>query len=248
MTAKPYSFDQNDTELHVLLPLAAAYKAKDVVFSLSPNSLTLGIKGQPPVIDEALWGTVKRDDSLWEVDTRGGERVVVVTLAKATPATWDFLLKSEVRPLRSQHVDARVCPGPAAGSSGTPCVSVAFRWCSVLRRRAQDVPPDTTPTSKVFFDVTVGGEPAGRVVMALFGNVAPRTAENFRQLCSGESGNTASGVPRHFKGCKFHRIIPGFMVQGACNAVCSMCHAPAHEAGAACALRLLTICSPSRRR
>ena len=81
-------------------------------------------------------------------------------------------------------------------------------------RRAQDVPPDTTPTAKVFFDVTVGDEPAGRVVMALYGNVAPRTAENFRQLCTGESGSTASGVPRHFKGCKFHRIIPGFMVQG----------------------------------
>lgn len=40
---------------------------------------------------------MKRDDSLWEVDTRGGQRVVVVTLVKATPAAWEFLLKSEVR-------------------------------------------------------------------------------------------------------------------------------------------------------
>ena len=46
MAAKPYSFDQTDSELHILLPLEAAYKAKDVVFTLSPNSLTLGIKGQ----------------------------------------------------------------------------------------------------------------------------------------------------------------------------------------------------------
>ena len=156
---------------------------------------------------------MKRDDSLWEVDTRGGQRVVVVTLAKATPATWDFLLKSEV--LLTDRVRFRRLP----------------RGCSV-RRPAQDVPPDTTPTSKVFFDVTVGGEPAGRVVMALFGHVAPRTAENFRQLCSGESGSTANGVPRHFKGCKFHRIIPGFMVQGngtcfvARPFLCLICFAP----------------------
>ena len=76
------------------------------------------------------------------------------------------------------------------------------------------MPPDTTPTSKVFFDVSIGGEPAGRVTFGLYGRVAPRTAENFRQLCTGESGSTASGVPRHFKGTKFHRIITGFMCQG----------------------------------
>ena len=76
------------------------------------------------------------------------------------------------------------------------------------------MPPDTTPTSKVFFDVSIGGEPAGRVTFGLYGHVAPRTAENFRQLCTGESGSTASGVPRHFKGSKFHRIITGFMCQG----------------------------------
>ena len=49
MAAKPYSFDQTDTEVHILLPLDAAYKAKDIVFSLSPNALTLGIKGQARV-------------------------------------------------------------------------------------------------------------------------------------------------------------------------------------------------------
>ena len=46
MAAKPYSFDQTDSELHILLPLDATYKSNDVVFVLTPNSLTLGIKGQ----------------------------------------------------------------------------------------------------------------------------------------------------------------------------------------------------------
>jgi hypothetical protein len=52
---------------------------------------------QPPLIAEALWGTVKTDDSLWEVETRAGQRTLVATLVKTSPGTWDFLLKSEAR-------------------------------------------------------------------------------------------------------------------------------------------------------
>ncbi len=45
-------------------------------------------------------------------------------------------------------------------------------------------PPAENPV--VFFDITIGGQPAGRLVMELFADVVPRTAENFRQLCTGE--------------------------------------------------------------
>lgn len=64
----------------------------------------------------------------------------------------------------------------------------------------------------VFFDVTIGGAPVGRVVMELFAKDAPRTAENFRQLCTGEFRR--GGLPVGYKGCKFHRVIKGFMIQG----------------------------------
>ncbi|KAF1750972.1 hypothetical protein GCK72_017523 [Caenorhabditis remanei] len=67
---------------------------------------------------------------------------------------------------------------------------------------------------KVFFDVSIGEEPAGRVTFELFSDVVPKTAENFRALCTGEKGVGKSGVPLHFKGSKFHRIIPEFMIQG----------------------------------
>ncbi|XP_076903317.1 peptidyl-prolyl cis-trans isomerase [Bidens hawaiensis] len=67
---------------------------------------------------------------------------------------------------------------------------------------------------KVFFDMTVGGSPAGRIVMELFADTTPRTAENFRALCTGEKGTGSSGKPLHFKGSKFHRVIPDFMCQG----------------------------------
>ena len=67
---------------------------------------------------------------------------------------------------------------------------------------------------RVFFDITIGGEAAGRIIFELHSDTVPKTAENFRALCTGEKGTGRSGKPLHFKGSSFHRIIPGFMCQG----------------------------------
>ncbi|CAH9124329.1 unnamed protein product [Cuscuta epithymum] len=68
---------------------------------------------------------------------------------------------------------------------------------------------------RCFLDISIGGELEGRIVVELYNDVVPKTAENFRALCTGEKGiGPNTGVPLHYKGVCFHRVIKSFMVQG----------------------------------
>ena len=160
-------------EVEVVLPIGAA-KSKELLYQLTPRTLTLGVKGQPPACEAGeMWGLVKVDDSYWEIDDVDGQRCCVVTLVKASDLEpWDYLLKSDY------------------------------------------VPPDTTVTQKCFFDVKIGDADPERVTFGLYGGQVPKTAENFKALCTGEKGTGNAGKPLHYKGSKFHRIIPNFMCQG----------------------------------
>jgi peptidylprolyl isomerase len=92
------------------------------------------------------------------------------------------------------------------------CLAVAS--LSIASLAQAESPAKAKVTDMVFFDVEVDGQPAGRIVLGLFGDDVPRTVKNFVVLATGEAGNSKSGKPLHYKGSVFHRIIPEFMLQG----------------------------------
>jgi len=157
----------------VIVPIEENIKAKDCEVKFAKKTLRVGLKGQEPIIDDALWKECDPEESSWEIGKEDGKRCLVISVYKKSKwERWEYLLKCE------------------------------------------DVPGDATVTNKVFFDVTIGDEATGRIVMGLYGKQTPKTVENFRALCTGEKGDGKMGKPLHFKGCAFHRIIPAFMCQG----------------------------------
>ncbi|KAH3766070.1 Peptidyl-prolyl cis-trans isomerase B [Pelomyxa schiedti] len=102
---------------------------------------------------------------------------------------------------------------------GKRCVEVVLpkkttykTWEYALSK--ENLPADTTITSRCFMDISIGDEAPERIVIGLFGRHVPKTTENFRALCKGDHGVGNSGKPLHYKDCSFHRIIPKFMCQG----------------------------------
>lgn len=82
---------------------------------------------------------------------------------------------------------------------------------------AQPIQPPAEITSRVFLDIAIDKRPAGRIVIGLHGNVVPLTCRNFESLCQGYMLENKPGLQKHllgYAGSTFHRIIPGFMIQG----------------------------------
>lgn len=100
----------------------------------------------------------------------------------------------------------------ASEAAATPAATAGLSIPSQPVNMDQKMRDESNP--RVFFDISIGGEPAGRIVMELYAKDVPKTAENFRALCTGEKGVGKKGKPLHFKGVSFHRVIKDFMIQG----------------------------------
>jgi len=92
------------------------------------------------------------------------------------------------------------------------CVVIFFAIASPsAAKEAKDTGPKVT--DQVYFDIEIGGEASGRIVIGLFGKTVPKTVENFKTLCEGTTTDS-SGTKLAFAGSKFHRVIKNFMIQG----------------------------------
>lgn len=110
-------------------------------------------------------------------------------------------------------------PGNEAGMSAfgiTRFLSNQIQKEDTTTTHDQDEPvkPQAQITHRVYFDMDINSKPAGRIVMGLYGNVVPKTVQNFATLCRGDTTDARSGVRLAYQGSSFHRIIPNFMVQG----------------------------------
>ncbi|KAK3261415.1 hypothetical protein CYMTET_29678 [Cymbomonas tetramitiformis] len=183
---------------------------------------------------ESIYGEKFRDENFKMKHTTPG----LLSMANAGPNTNGsqfFITTVETAHLNGKHVVfGKVTEGMdivkaverMGTSSGKTRGVISISDCGQLggrtpdtvqpsqKRKAEAEAPSSEGNPKVFLDVAIGSSPAQRMEFVLFKDIVPKTAENFRCLCTGEKGKGRSGKPLHYKGSSFHRIIPEFMLQG----------------------------------
>eukprot|EP00656_Telonema_subtile_P034398 TRINITY_DN38489_c0_g1_i1.p1 TRINITY_DN38489_c0_g1~~TRINITY_DN38489_c0_g1_i1.p1 ORF type:complete len:376 (-),score=104.05 TRINITY_DN38489_c0_g1_i1:269-1396(-) len=136
--------------------------------------------------------------------TAGAVLVFQLEILKVNQGNWyDWLMKPHFL-MVGMFLLFKLYSSGMFGGSGAP------KGAKVVS--LEDASKEAGPT--VFFDVSIGDEPPARIEFTLFSKIVPKTAENFRALCTGEKGEGKSGKQLHYKGSTFHRVIPGFMLQG----------------------------------
>jgi len=172
----------------VFMPIADDVSAKDIIFETRDWSFKLGIKPEKGdiVINDKILYKVDVEESYFVIDDgEYGERCAVAWLMKMTKEQ-DWYSYDRFNPVWERFL------------------------LEGEKRRAEFT---YKITHKAYLDMEVDGAEFGRIVIGLYGDICPRTVENFRALCTGEKGEGEEG-PLHYKGTRFHRIIRNFCIQG----------------------------------
>ncbi|KAM5550041.1 peptidyl-prolyl cis-trans isomerase CYP21-1 [Rosa sericea] len=93
-------------------------------------------------------------------------------------------------------------------------IFLIFVFTSTQKKEEEKVEEVPEITHRVYLDIDIEEQRLGRIVIGLYGQVVPKTVENFRAFCTGEKGKGVNGKRLHYKGTPFHRIVSGFMIQG----------------------------------
>lgn len=127
------------------------------------------------------------------------------------------ILRSRALATRSGAPAASAAQGPIGAAGLLLAAFGVYKGWSYYQTSSMMSPHDAPVSHTVFLDVKIGSaKDVHRIVIGLFGDITPRTAENFRQLCTGENLAAAGQRkrPLTYQGSPFHRVIPGFMCQG----------------------------------
>jgi Cyclophilin type peptidyl-prolyl cis-trans isomerase/CLD len=154
---------------------------------------------------------------------RASNRLLFSKAASFSPisghASGRFFTSATIPPKKSSNNNLLWQIGVGAGMMGAyfaanaAISSIGHESDSEVEANDGPLPAQADVTQRVFFDISIDGHDAGRIVIGLYGKVVPNTAKNFEALCRGDQTHPL-GAKLAYQGSPFHRIIPGFMIQG----------------------------------
>lgn len=204
-----WKMSKDKRTIDVIFPIDDAVKQDDIVYRLGEDpadskrgpTLEMGYRKRTEtgrfrehlVIDGQILNAINRLDTYWTIEDMAGVKVVVLTLTRPS------MLRQRHDPiLKRSTEEERIEPQT---------------WDALLVE--ERVTPEVT--DRVFFDISLKGEPAGRLELGLFGNVLPKTAKNFVGLVAGKYTDDYGNVVESahcFKGTSFHQVLPDFLIAG----------------------------------